>query len=116
MSKTTKEAGAVSIVIAWADEDAVIAKEGRVDLGERHQFRAVIVGKSAMWLNRGTAEDVAKAEAYAARENGSEDYDGSRYVPRGETVRRMHVFVYPVTEKDPMGRAKRDVCNNRRAA
>lgn len=111
MNTTQTKTGSkmVQIVIAWADTDAVIAKEGRVDLGERHQFRTVIVGKACMWLNDGTDRDVVFATAYAAGQNEEDDYQDGQYVPRATTVRKMRVFTYPTTEKDPLGRAKRDV-------
>ena len=47
-----------------------------------------------MWKNRGDEKDLAKARAYAAEQSGE---------------RPHHVFTYPTSERDPLGRAKKDV-------
>jgi len=47
-----------------------------------------------MWKNRGDAKDLAKARAYAAEQSSD---------------RPHRVFTYPTSERDPLGRAKRDV-------
>lgn len=98
-----------TVVVAWADTDAVIVKQGRVDIGERHTFKDVVIGKACIWKNVGEQSDVAKAFEYAAKENADETYEDGRYVTRAETIRRMYVFTYPTTEKDPLARARRDV-------
>lgn len=43
-----------------------------------------------MWLREGSADDIARASTYAAREGYA-------------------VFTYPAAERDPLGRAKREV-------
>lgn len=79
----------MQIVLARLDEGAVIAKHGRVDLGERHTWRAVKVPVAVMWLQDGTEADRAKAEQYAAREG-------------------YRVFCYS-GESDPLNRARREI-------
>jgi hypothetical protein len=82
----------VTIVLTWVeDESEFVGPEARVDLGERRQTRAVKVAKAALWKARGTAADVEKARAYAAKE--------------GPTHR---VFTYPPTDRDWKEHAKRD--------
>lgn len=79
----------VQIVVAWAD--VAMEWDGRPyarDMGARPGMRAVTIGKACMWLNRGTDGDVEKAKAYAATKPG------------------YRVFVYPTSERDPLGRAK----------
>lgn len=100
------------IVLAWTDHVQEVVREGRVDLGERHRFREVTVGKSAMWLNRGSAEDLAKACAYATKEQErvareSDSIGTSRSV--------YDVFVYPIGTKDPLGKARKDILKKVRA-
>jgi len=90
-----KDRDQVICVVAWTAEDFAVVRERRADLGERPELRAVTVGRAAMWLNRATPADVAKARDYAERGTG----DGTPMV----------VFTYPVTEKDPLGRARREV-------
>lgn len=81
------------IVLAWVVEDFEVVGERRTDLGERPKLRQVDVAKTVMWLNRGSDEDVKKAKAYAAKELNYE----------------IVVLTYPTAEKDPLGRAKKDV-------
>jgi len=76
------------IVIAWTDSDAEFVYARRSDLGERPVFRDVTVVKAVVWLNEGTAADVAKAHAYAD--------------PRG-----YKVFTYPLDTADPLGAARK---------
>lgn len=54
----------MQIIIAWTEEDSVVVRERRTDLGERPVFKTVTVAKTALWLNDGTAEDVRKAEDF----------------------------------------------------
>jgi len=92
-------AGTLQIVVAWTEEaqelDAERSKGVRRDLGESYKFKDVIKPFAAMWLNKGTEADVAKAQAYA----------------RGEG---KHVFVYTGVG-DPLGKAKADVLRKVRA-
>lgn len=46
-----------------------------------------------MWLNSGTEADVKKATDYATKEKDH----------------KVLVFTYPKSERDPLGRAKKDV-------
>jgi 7-cyano-7-deazaguanine synthase in queuosine biosynthesis len=79
----------MQIVLAKLNEDQIVAKAGRVDLGERHTFKTVHVPTACMWINKGTEADRAKAERFAATE--------------GYTV-----FCYN-GEKDPLAKAKKDI-------
>lgn len=79
----------MQIVLARLDETQEIEKLGRADVGECHTFRTVKVPVSCMWLKRGTKDDKARAERFATTEG-------------------YRVFCYE-GEKDPLGRARRDV-------
>lgn len=79
----------MQIVLARVEEDRVVVKQGRVDVGERHTFRMVLRPVSLMWLNDGDEADAANARAFAATEG-------------------YRVFCY-ATEADPLDRARRDV-------
>jgi hypothetical protein len=78
------------IVLARLVDDTELVRERRTDLGERPVMRDIKTAQALMWLNRGTAEDIEKAKRYAPTE--------------GYTV-----LVYETTERDPLGRAKRDI-------
>lgn len=78
------------IVLARADIAYRPVGTWRHDLGERPKMEEVPDPKSLIWLNEGTATDLKKAKAYARQEGYS-------------------VFTYPTTERDPLGRAKKDV-------
>lgn len=79
----------MQIVLARLDEGQVIAKHGRIDLGERHKFKKVDVPVSCMWINDGNEDDAKKAESYAQA--------------NGYTVFRYN------GESDPLERARRDI-------
>lgn len=84
-----------TIVTAWVvAEQQFDGRPFASDLGSKPGMRTVRTGRAAVWLNRGSAEDIDKARAYAAR--ASDEY-------------QIHVFVYPVDELDPLGRARREV-------
>lgn len=90
-----------TIVIAWVVEETV--HDGRPyahDLGQRPGTRVERVARAAIWLNKGTEADVVKARAYCENptSRSSTDPESARYA-----------FIYPPTEKDPLGRARRDV-------
>lgn len=88
------------IVIAWTDEGWILdpaAPMARRDLGERPKMKAVQVAHAAVWLNEGGKADAEKAKAHMARE-----------YPEGR------VFLFPVDEPDPLGRAKREVLKPQR--
>lgn len=80
----------MQIVIAWLEEDQVIVKRGRTDLGELHKFKTAMRPVACMWLNNGGAADLSKAKSYAAKEG-------------------YRVFSYN-GEKDPLGKARQDIC------
>jgi hypothetical protein len=94
--KTTQNETAgdkVTIIIAWAEEEMRLVRERRTDLGERPVMALVRVAKTALWLNEGTKEDVAKARAYAA----------------GETDKAIRVYTYRTDHKDPRGAAAKAI-------
>lgn len=80
----------LTIVLARVEQDQVVVKQGRIDLGERHTFASVDRPVAMIWLNAGDAADVERAQTYA-RQND--------YV----------VFTYPTTEPEPLQRARLDV-------
>lgn len=80
------------IVLAWVSPDFEVVRPGRTDLGEQPVLKQVLVPRAAMWLRRGTDEDLEKAKAYAKAQKGE-------YV---------FVFTYIAAEKDPIGRAKKE--------
>lgn len=79
------------IVIAWPDETMELVDPGAPDIGRSAKFTARPIGKAAMWLRRGTPADLEKARAYCATEPGRRAYS------------------YPISERDPLGRARREV-------
>ena len=86
----------VTIVVAWTEGTQELApgqKSWRHDLGERPKFVDVKKPHAAVWTNQGTAADVAKAHEYVRKTNPGTG----------------RVMVYPTTEKDPLGRARKDV-------
>ncbi|MES2156074.1 MAG: hypothetical protein V4510_13150 [bacterium] len=88
--------GEVTVVAAWTEDVQEIApgqKPWRHDLGERPKLVDAKKPHAAMWVNQGTRADVAKALAFVRK-----DYPATG-----------RVFVYPTTEGDPLGRARRDV-------
>jgi hypothetical protein len=93
------------VVVAWRSDssEAVDPHLTRVDLGERHKLRPIIEGKAVMWARHGNAHDISKAEAYAHSETVKAENDPWR------TGYDYRVFVYPTTEKDPLGRARREI-------
>ena len=83
--------GVQTIVTAWSEEREVYdGKPFAKDLGVAPKMRKIVVPHAAMWMNRGGPSDVEKAKKYAEKE-------GHR------------VFLYPTSEKDPLGRARKDV-------
>jgi hypothetical protein len=58
----------MTIVIAWMDEEQVLVRAGRVDIGEMHKFKTVPKPMACIWVNRAKKGDLAKAEAYAKSE------------------------------------------------
>lgn len=85
-----KGADKVQVVVAWTTDEVEVAQQRRTDLGERPILRDVKVPHAVMWLRRGGPTDIEKAETYARQEG-------------------YRVFTYPTSERDPLGRAKRDV-------
>ncbi len=90
----------VTIVVAWTEDTQELApgqKAWRHDLGERPKLVDVKKPHATVWTNRGTPADLTKAYEYSRKTNP-------------ETGR---VMVYPTTEKDPLGRARKDVLEGR---
>jgi len=85
----------IAIVLARIETDQVIVKQGRIDIGERHTFAEVPKPVSLMWLNEGTVSDVVAAKRFASKEGYS-------------------VFTYPVTESQPLQRARKDIMKETR--
>lgn len=83
----------MEIVLAWVVEDFEVVRERRRDLGERPELKTIYVPRTVMWLNSGTEADVKKATDYATKEKDH----------------KVLVFTYPKSERDPLGRAKKDV-------
>lgn len=82
-----------TIVLAKAEENREV--DGRTWLGaERLKWKDVDAAKALMWRNKGTEEDIETAHRFADAE--------------GYTV-----FVYPTTERDPLGRAKKEILTGR---
>lgn len=83
------------VVYARVDEEHVVERERRTDLGERPVMRVVPKGVAGMLSNHcpepKLAELLGKAESYVSPSEG------------------WRVYVYPSTERDPLGRAKREV-------
>lgn len=84
------------IVLAWLVSDFVVAEERRRDLGERPVLKEIKVPKAAMWIKDGQASDLRKAEAYAKKETDNE----------------IFIFTYNKAEKDPLGKAKKEVAKH----
>lgn len=82
------------IVLATVETVQVPVGTWRHDLGERPKMRAELVAKAAMWLRKGSAEDELKAQAHARRSSDEE--------------RRMSVHTFPLSEKEPLEKAKRE--------
>lgn len=78
------------IVIAKAETEHAVDPNALRRYGALAKTVAVLVPKAIVWANEGDAAEVRKAKDYAAREG-------------------YRVFLYPVGERDPLGRAKREV-------
>ena len=78
------------IVLAKLEGREIVTKRGRTDIGERHKFETVYIPVTCIWLNEGTQEDIAAAREYALKNN-------------------YRVLCYPLSESDPLGRAKTDI-------
>jgi hypothetical protein len=82
-----------TIVIAWVVVEFEVVNARRADLGESPILKQTLGSKAIMWLNRGTEKDLEKAKIYAKSQKGQ----------------RMGIFTYHTTEKDPLGRAKKEI-------
>lgn len=78
------------IVVAWLVDEVEVVSSGRRDIGERPTLRDVKVPRAVMWKSGGSEKDIEKAQIYAAKEG-------------------YQVFVYPTSERDPLGRARREI-------
>ena len=92
MTNKTKQ----TIVLARLEEDFRVIEYRRTDLGERPLMERIDKPVACIWLNAGSDDDVSKAQKYAAT--------------AGYTV-----YTYATSERDPLGRAKKDIVTNRRA-
>jgi len=102
-----KGADELTIVVAWSDEGSELEREGRIDIGEHHKWRPIIVGKAAVWLRRGKFDDFLKAQAHAEKEETRAANEPAW--ARGNVPRIWRVFTYPTSEKDPLGKARKEI-------
>lgn len=86
------------IVLAGVEGDVEFAREGRIDLGERHKLRNVTVAKSLVWARNVPASKLAAEIAKA-----------TAFTKSGRSDVTYEVFVYDGAEDDPLERARRDV-------
>ena len=77
------------VVLARVEQERIIEKPGRPDIGEPHKFKEVDKPVALVWGRGDSARNMEKAGAYAEKEG-------------------YMVFVYPPAEEDPLGRAKLD--------
>ena len=87
-----------TIVIARVDEERV--PDGRpvaVDLGARPKLVTAQVPRAAVWLLEGGRDDVRRAREYCEAANAN----------RTENAGEWHVYLFPTTEADPLGAAKK---------
>jgi hypothetical protein len=85
------------IVLAWKAEDFKVIKPGQSDIGIPAKIQKIEIGKSAIWLDRGSNEDLEKANSYANRPESIGGIPGTK------------VFTYPLSEKNPLERARKDI-------
>jgi len=82
-----------TIVVAWAEQSALVPT-GRMirrdGVNYFPEFKTGWEGKAAIWVRRGTKADLEKATRYA-------NANGCR------------VFVFPIEERDPLGKARKAV-------
>jgi len=82
------------IVIAWTEDGKEWDGEPfRADAGRPPRYVDVVIAAACVWLLDGCAADVDKAHAFVT----------SRYGARGA------VYVYPVSEPDPLNRARLEI-------
>lgn len=78
------------ITLARLVEDYKVVSDAGYDLGRKKKVETYLRPEALVWKLNGGPGDVAKARAYAEQEG-------------------YRVFLYPVTEDDPLGQAKKDV-------
>lgn len=88
-----------TIVVAWVQMSGLDVDHNTPNYfyGTSYTATAAADPKATMWANAGTAADVKKAKAFIASDRLS-----------SYPVEWKGVFVYPVTEKDPLNRARRE--------
>lgn len=94
MTRATKQ----WVVIVWTE--TVQRYDGRpfaADLGARPGMVEITEARACVWLRGGSAKDVAKARAYLDEER-----------PNGQ------VLCYPLSERDPLGRARAEALRTSR--
>lgn len=82
-----------TIVLAWAEKTKLVPTGRHVmqDMNWFPEFRAEWEGRAAIWINKGTEADLRKAQDYAKTD-------------------QRHVFIFPISERDPLGKAREMVC------
>ena len=92
-------ATAKMIVAAWVENDGMVAT-GRMERFDGVNYRPEYVPcpkpRALVWLKKGTDADATKAAEFIAAQHAADALAHA-------------VFTYPTTEKDPLGRARRDV-------
>lgn len=89
----------MQIVIAWAEKTKLVTAPGFVTR-DANLFPATALdweARAAMWMTEGTADDLAKAEAFARREG-------------------HEVYTFPNDETDPLERARQQAIAQAKAA
>lgn len=77
------------VVLARVEQEQIIDKPGRPDIGEPHTFKEADKPVALVWGRGDSARNMEKAGAYAKKEG-------------------YMVFVYPPGEEDPLGKARVD--------
>lgn len=95
MAKSKPKTEFITVVLAWLVPDFIVVKEGRRDLGERPTIKETVKAASVIWINKGTEVEIESAKRHIERT--AKDYD------------QITFFVYPTSERDPLGRAKADL-------
>lgn len=86
------------IVIAWTETSSRPIRERRTDLGERPVMEDFEQPFSVMWLGEGDEDDVERARNYADEMRENDHYKN-----------KVKVFTYPVSERDPLERARCEI-------
>lgn len=94
-----KEGNVSWIIVAWTeDAEEYDGKPYAADLGNRPTTKQVKKAFSATWKRDGAPEDIAKALSFMKRDHP-------------DTGR---VYTYDKGEKDPLGRARKDILSGKK--